>query len=1349
MDVNNNNIEHHKAVITMKNWTHIIFLAVNLWIGYQIIDFHYAEALETQELTETEKKNRGKKGENFHQPKADAPEMYGIIDRQLRTPLDVVVPEYPENYLAKEYRKAKKNASKKYLRNELNFISRGPANIGGRTRAILVDPRDETKNTWIAGSASGGAWKTKDAGKSWSNISSDFTSLSTNTLAMSQNNPDIIYAGTGEHFVDDTDGNGLWKSEDGGQSWRQIASPEQYDGFKNVARIVIDPSDDDVVLVATSNSWWVETNDYAIWKSVDGGESFTRKYTSELGRVDDLNANPENFNTIYAALRGYGVIKSLNGGETWFEPGPPLPGVGRVEIDVSHVDTSRVWASAEGGPSAAGSTVFLSIDGGQTYSPLNAENEEINYLGGQGWYDNIITAHPFKKEEAYVGGVNLFKVSVTGTGDVYTDLRVEQDGTRSFLTFITGTNFQSEARIPEEEWKSVEVRFGQGSQKAYRFTVGGQGAGVPFGNYVYEDYVDVPFTVFDTESGEQLAVSFRDQQDDGEWNLLPSNTSDDPSDDSRDYIFIHDAPYTEDPIPEIAQVGGTEFRLMYFIWPALQDDADIEQNNYPESELKITVFEATAFESATTVLADAYGSFNGINNFSAENFINHEGLHPDHHNLLIIIESEEEQTFRLLSANDGGVYITKVSEDPGSNEGDFIYGSFGYITSQFYGADKAPGENRYIGGMQDNSTWFTPQGVEANTTSKYLLAFGGDGFESIWNNANPNLIIGGAQFNSFQRSLDNGKTWIRALDSLTEGGPFISRLANSKRYPNRLFTVGPSGVWRSENFGGEWQLTEIPEGWSFSNSADVEVSHADSSVIWAGGFLGEERRVFVSRDNGLSFNPVSNYDGVTLGSVSGIGTHASDPSIAYLLFSFSGRPKVLKTSDFGETWTDISGFAENDGVSSRGFPDVAIQSLLVFPNDTNRIWVGSEIGIIESLDDGLSWNLLQSNMPPVYVHEFKIQDDQIVMATYGRGIWTVEIDGIEQNYILDPSVTRATQDLTEGLTIDYYLPTEYDSSRIIVNESLVKTVGPNEKGGFEERVLISGLEGEVVIEIESFIGDEVRSSMPYIIQVFIPGEVTKQYENDFSNLNRADEFVGGNFRFALIDGFAEPALHSDHPYVNATDYIHTLTIPFLLSSETNNELQFREVAIIEPGEEGSVFGDTDFWDYVVVEGSQDGQQWTALSRGYDSRADEAWLSAFNNEEAITDDLYRIRNIRLENTYEIGDTILVRFRLHADQFLTGWGWAIDDLEIGDVTSNVSDVYTVKKVSIFPNPVSTVLNLEVQQKLLQPMVSIIDLSGRVVLRTDSYKHVNVSDLRSGTYFLNIADGDFRQTIKFIKI
>lgn len=182
------------------------------------------------------------------------------------------------------------------------------------------------------------------------------------------------------------------------------------------------------------------------------------------------------------------------------------------------------------------------------------------------------------------------------------------------------------------------------------------------------------------------------------------------------------------------------------------------------------------------------------------------------------------------------------------------------------------------------------------------------------------------------------------------------------------------------------------------------------------------------------------------------------------------------------------------------------------------------------------------------------------------------------------------------------------------------------------------------------------------------------YTNDFNS--PSNDFFGDGFSVEQPTGFSNPAIHSTHPYPEgngqANDQInltYQLKIPVRVKS-LEATLVFDEIVLVEPGEVGTVFGDEEFWDYVVVEGSIDGGiTWTSIADGYDSRTNDAWLTRYNsaisenNSTAVGDPtLYRTRTLNLLDEFDPGDEVVIRFRLFSDPFARGWGWAIDNLKI---------------------------------------------------------------------------------------
>ncbi len=224
----------------------------------------------------------------------------------------------------------------------------------------------------------------------------------------------------------------------------------------------------------------------------------------------------------------------------------------------------------------------------------------------------------------------------------------------------------------------------------------------------------------------------------------------------------------------------------------------------------------------------------------------------------------------------------------------------------------------------------------------------------------------------------------------------------------------------------------------------------------------------------------------------------------------------------------------------------------------------------------------------------------------------------------------------------------------------------------------------------------VPSTGMYALRVEKVAEPVYSYSDDF-NVGTLD-FVLTDFSVSTLSGFTNGALHSSHPYKSpetdeaAFDFVSVLKIPVILGEGAT--MSFDEIVLVEPGESGSKFGDVDFYDYVIVEGSKDwGKSWLPLTDGYDSRANYGWNKKYtdniigNNSRAVgSSDLFINRqfNMMESGNFEPGDTILVRFRIYSDPYGYGWGWAIDNLVIQSVVSASPIRLSSGNFYLFPNP-----------------------------------------------------------------
>lgn len=267
------------------------------------------------------------------------------------------------------------------------------------------------------------------------------------------------------------------------------------------------------------------------------------------------------------------------------------------------------------------------------------------------------------------------------------------------------------------------------------------------------------------------------------------------------------------------------------------------------------------------------------------------------------------------------------------------------------------------------------------------------------------------------------------------------------------------------------------------------------------------------------------------------------------------------------------------------------------------------------------------------------------------------------------------------------------------------------------------------------------------------------YINDFNS--SSPDFIISDFDIYTENGFANGSLHSPHPYPSPNEnnknlnFTTLLKYPIILTE--GGTMSFDEIVLVEPGEVLSKFGDEDFWDYVIVEGSKDnGKTWLPLADGYDSGANTTWKTNYNkniNFEQVSNtvgipDWYLNREINLlENgNFSPNDTVLIQFRLFSDPYAHGWGWTIDNLRIQFPVSNQSLVLSPGNILVYPNPVNDILTVSVNPKnnIEDLSVELINLFGQKIVTTQKknvtgeFKFENdLSFLPSGMYFVVVKE------------
>jgi photosystem II stability/assembly factor-like uncharacterized protein len=257
------------------------------------------------------------------------------------------------------------NQSRDALLSSFRLRSIGPASMGGRVDDVEVAPSDH--RVIYVGFATGGVFKSTNAGTTFAPVFETYGSASIGDIAIHPTNPDIIYVGTGEPNNRQTSsyGDGVYKTTDGGRHFTRIGLAET----QTIARIVIDPRNPEIVYVAAAGHLYGPNRDRGLYKTTDGGQRWSKvKYVDEYTGFTDLVMDPSNSAVLYAAsyqrLRtgccfngggpGSALWKTTDAGKTWVRltgnglpPGP----YGRIAIDVSRSNPSVVYAQIEAGES--------------------------------------------------------------------------------------------------------------------------------------------------------------------------------------------------------------------------------------------------------------------------------------------------------------------------------------------------------------------------------------------------------------------------------------------------------------------------------------------------------------------------------------------------------------------------------------------------------------------------------------------------------------------------------------------------------------------------------------------------------------------------------------------------------------------------------------------------------------------------------------------------------------------------------------------------------------------------------------------------------------------------------------
>ncbi|MAU14840.1 MAG: glycosyl hydrolase [Muricauda sp.] len=288
---------------------------------------------------------------------------------------------------------------------------------GGRSGTVAGVPGEP--NLFYFGATGGGVWRTTDGGLTWENISDGYFGGSIGAVEVSQSDPNVIYVGGGEQTVrgNVSSGYGVWKTEDAGKTWKSMGLEKS----RHISRMRIHPKDHNIVYAAVMGNLYKPTTERGVYKSTDGGQSWKKVlYANDMAGAVDLTFDPNNPRILYASTwrvqrtpyslssggEGSALWKSTDSGETWTEisknKGFATDTLGIIGVAVSPQNSNRVWAMVENKDKGG---LYRSDDGGETWALINTERK----LRQRAWYYTRVYADTQDEDVVYVLNVRYHK----------------------------------------------------------------------------------------------------------------------------------------------------------------------------------------------------------------------------------------------------------------------------------------------------------------------------------------------------------------------------------------------------------------------------------------------------------------------------------------------------------------------------------------------------------------------------------------------------------------------------------------------------------------------------------------------------------------------------------------------------------------------------------------------------------------------------------------------------------------------------------------------------------------------------------------------------------------------------
>ncbi|MGH9838077.1 MAG: hypothetical protein ACREEM_04760, partial [Blastocatellia bacterium] len=738
------------------------------------------------------------------------------------------------------------------------------------------------------------------------------------------------------------------------------------------------------------------------------------------GRTRAILINPQDPNVMYAAGVAGGVWKSTNAGASWTPLADLIANIAVCSLAFDPKNPGIIYAgTGEGFPNVdgvRGAGIFKTTDAGATWARLTATANNPNFYAVN---DLIVSTTDSNRVYAATStgiwrsldaGVTWTQVVVRTAAGGCQDLAARTDQTTDFLLAACGnlaqaTVFRKTDAEAAGTWETVLSDPGMG-RTAVAFAPSNQNVVYALSAAFSGTYIHGLHAFFRSDNGGAS----------GSWAPRVRNTG---------ANFVNTgilSDLTSATAIECKFGAANFFNGQSWYDLALAVDPVDADRVWAGSIDVVRSDDGGANWGAAAFAYDATGG----------NFVygRPNQLHPDQHFFVFHPQYNGTTNQQLFIGNDGGIWRTSnaraaVSTGPraycDSSANKVLWEPLnnGYAVTQFYHGSVYPDGKTYLGGTQDNGT---PRGSDADGPNNWKQIFLADGGYSAVDFTNSNNLYVSTQGGGFRKSTDNGATFSSATLGLAGTFSFIQALGADPSDPQRYYTVGDP-VFRTSNGMANW--TNIGSLRSVSLTTGVMTAAAVAPTDANHAMFGMSDGSIVRTTRALALGPANPFSATLdraarprTANVSWIAYDPNDRNIAYATYSTFGGAHVFRTTNGGESWTNI------DGTGTTAVPDIPVHCIVVDTSNTARLYAGTDLGIFVSTDGGTTWAVENTGFANVVTESLVLNTaggvTSLYAFTHGRGAYKVTANMSGCNFALAQTgrtVAAAGGDLTVDVNV--------------------------------------------------------------------------------------------------------------------------------------------------------------------------------------------------------------------------------------------------------------------------------------------------------------------------------------------